>query len=322
MKYRHLGKSGLEVSELSFGSWVTFGTQLDVDGSKRLIRQAIEAGVNFLDNAEGYANGMAESLMGQAIKAYRREDLVISTKIFWGGNGPNQTGLSRKHLLEGTRASLKRLELDYVDLLFCHRPDPNTPIEETVLAMDYLVRSGQTMYWGTSEWSASQITAAIEFAKSYHAVPPVMEQPQYNLLVRDRFEQEYAPIFEKYGYGTTIWSPLASGVLSGKYNKGIPTDSRLARVEWLQKALRESKMLDETTFSKVEKLAGLAKEIGMSISQLSIAWTLKNPHVSSTILGASTVSQLTENLQASDLAAKLDAEIMGKIESIMGNKPR
>ena len=209
MNYRRLGKSGLEVSELSFGSWVTFGSQLDVEGSKKLIRQAIDAGVNFLDNAEAYANGMSESLMGQALKSYRREDLVVSTKIFWGGAGPNQTGLSRKHLLEGTRNSLKRLELDYVDLLFCHRPDPKTPIEETVLAMDYLVRSGQALYWGTSEWSADQVTRAIEFAHSYHAIAPVMEQPQYNLLVRDRFEKEYAPLFTKYGYGTTIWSPLA-----------------------------------------------------------------------------------------------------------------
>ncbi|HTH14316.1 MAG TPA: aldo/keto reductase, partial [Spirochaetia bacterium] len=216
MKYRRLGRSGLQVSELSYGSWVTFGNQLDVEGTKKLIRQAVDAGVNFLDNAEGYASGMSESLMGVALKSYRREDLVVSTKIFWGGSGPNQTGLSRKHLLEGTRNSLKRLQLDYVDLLFCHRPDPNTPIEETVLAMDSLVRSGQTLYWGTSEWSADQITQAIEFAKDYRAIAPVMEQPQYNMLVRNRFEKEYAPVFEKYRYGTTIWSPLASGLLSGK----------------------------------------------------------------------------------------------------------
>ena len=321
MKYRHLGRSGLEVSELAFGSWVTFGTQLDVEGSKRLIRQAIDAGVNFLDNAEVYADGIAESLMGMAIKSYRREDLVISTKIFWGGSGPNQTGLSRKHLLEGTRNSLKRLGLDYVDLLYCHRPDPNTPIEETVLAMDHLVRSGQAMYWGTSEWSAAQITTAIEFAKSYHAIAPVMEQPQYNLLVRDRFEKEYQPLYEKYGYGTTIWSPLASGVLTGKYNKGIPADSRLGRLEWVHNIIKESKILDKSTFAKLDKLAVIASEIGASLSQLAIAWTLKNPHVSSTILGASSSEQLAENLKSADVAEKIDSDIMQKIDTIMGNKP-
>ncbi len=321
MNYRKLGRSGLEVSELSFGSWVTFGNQLDVDGSKKLIRQAVEAGVNFLDNAEAYANGMSESLMGQALKAYRREDLVVSTKIFWGGSGPNQTGLSRKHLLEGTRNSLKRLELDYVDLLFCHRPDPKTPIEETVLAMDYLVRSGQTLYWGTSEWSAAQIAEAIEFAKSYHAIAPVMEQPQYNLLVRDRFEKEYAPLYTKYGYGTTIWSPLASGVLSGKYNKGIPADSRLGREEWIRKLMEENKLLTAETFAKVEALGKLAKELGATLSQLALAWTLKNPHVSTTILGASRPEQLAENLKATDFVGKLDDAVMKNIEGIVKNKP-
>jgi len=321
MKYRRLGSSGLEVSELSYGSWVTFGNQLDVEGSKKLIRQAIEAGVNFLDNAEAYANGMSESLMGQALKAYRREDLVVSTKIFWGGTGPNQTGLSRKHLLEGTRNSLKRLELDYVDLLFCHRPDPKTPIEETVLAMDSLVRSGQVLYWGTSEWSADQITQAIEFARSYHAIAPVMEQPQYNLLVRNRFEKEYAPLYAKFGYGTTIWSPLASGVLSGKYNKGIPADSRLGREEWIRKLMEENKLLTPETFAKVEALGKVAQDLGASLSQLALAWTLKNPHVSTTILGASRPEQLAENLKAIDFVEKLDEGAMRAIEDIVKNKP-
>lgn len=321
MNYRRLGRSGLEVSELSYGSWVTFGSQLDVEGTKKLIRQAIDAGVNFLDNAEGYASGMSESLMGVALQSYRREDLVISTKIFWGGSGPNQTGLSRKHLLEGTRNSLKRLQLDYVDLLFCHRPDPHTPIEETVLAMDSLVRSGQTLYWGTSEWSAEQILQAIEFAKDYKAIGPVMEQPQYNLFVRERFEKEYAPLYEKHGYGTTIWSPLASGVLSGKYNKGIPADSRLAREAWLKKAMDENKLLSPETFAKLEALAKLASEMGATLSQLALAWTLKNPHVSTTILGASKTEQLAENLKAIDFVAKLDDGVMMAIEGILKNKP-
>ena len=321
MNYRKLGRSGLEVSELSYGSWVTFGSQLDVEGTKKLIRQAVDAGVNFLDNAEAYAAGMSESLMGVALKSYRREDLVVSTKIFWGGSGPNQTGLSRKHLIEGTRNSLKRLQLDYVDLLFCHRPDPKTPIEETVLAMDYLVRSGQILYWGTSEWSAEQVTQAIEFAHSYHAIAPVMEQPQYNLLVRERFEKEYAPLFKKYGYGTTIWSPLASGVLSGKYNKGIPADSRLGREEWIRKLLDDNKLLTPETLAKVEALGKVAADLGATISQLALAWTLKNPNVSTTILGASKPEQLAENLKAVDIVAKLDDGVIKTIEGIVKNKP-
>ncbi len=321
MNYRRLGRTGLQVSELSYGSWVTFGSQLDVEGTKKLIRQAVDAGVNFLDNAEGYASGMSESLMGVALKSYRREDLVVSTKIFWGGKGPNQEGLSRKHLLEGTRNSLKRLQLDYVDLLFCHRPDPNTPIEETVLAMDSLVRSGQTLYWGTSEWSAEQITKAIEFAKDYRAIAPVMEQPQYNMLVRDRFEKEYKPVFEKYGYGTTIWSPLASGVLSGKYNKGIPADSRLAREGWIKKLMDDNKLMTPEVFAKIEALAQIASGMGATLSQLALAWTLKNPHVSTTILGASKPEQLAENLKAVDFVEKLDDGVMKTIEGILKNKP-
>lgn len=321
MKYRRLGRTGLEVSELSYGSWVTFGNQLDVEGTKKLIKQAVDAGVNFLDNAEGYASGMSESLMGLALKSYRREDLVVSTKIFWGGQGPNQVGLSRKHLLEGTRNSLKRLQLDYVDLLFCHRPDPNTPIEETVLAMDHLVRSGQVLYWGTSEWSAEQITRAIEFARDYRAIAPVMEQPQYNMLVRDRFEKEYKPVFETYGYGTTIWSPLASGLLSGKYNKGIPADSRLGREAWIKKLMDDNKLLSPETFAKVEALGKVAEGLGATVSQLALAWTLKNPNVSTTILGASKPEQLAENLKAIDFVDKLDDAVLATIEGILKNKP-
>jgi voltage-dependent potassium channel beta subunit len=321
MNYRRLGRTGLQVSELSYGSWVTFGNQLDVAGSKALIRQAFDAGVNFFDNAEAYAAGMSESLMGLALKQFPRDEVVVSTKLFWGGSKPNQTGLSRKHLLEGTRASLARLQLDYVDLLFCHRPDPNTPIEETVLAMDTLVRSGQVLYWGTSEWSAEQITRAIEFARDYRAIAPVMEQPQYNLLTRDRFEKEYAPLYERYGYGTTIWSPLASGVLSGKYNKGIPEGSRLAKEAWIKNLVEERQFLTPEVFAKLDQLQKVAKGLDATLSQLAIAWTLKNPHVSTTILGASRSEQLTENLKAAEFTDKLDDTVMAQIEGILKNKP-
>jgi voltage-dependent potassium channel beta subunit len=321
MQYRRLGKSGLQISELSFGSWVTFGNQLDADGAKKLIRRAFDAGVNFFDNAETYASGLSESLMGQALKGYRREELVVSTKIFWGGSGPNQTGLSRKHLLEGTRNSLARLQLDYVDLLFCHRPDPHTPILETVLAMDQLVRSGQALYWGTSEWSAAQVEEAIAAARDYRAHAPVMEQPQYNLLVRERVEKEYRRLFDEHGYGATIWSPLASGVLTGKYSQGIPAGSRLSREAWLQRALTESKLLGPQTSVKLEQLGKIAKGLGATLSQLAIAWTLKNQDVSSTILGASSLQQLEENLGAAEVAKQLDAGALQAIEAVMQNRP-
>ncbi len=313
MKYRRLGKAGLQVSELSFGSWLTFGPQLDVDHVKKLMRQAFEAGVNFFDNAEAYAKGQSEELMGIALADYRREDLVVSSKIFWGGSGPNDEGLSWKHLMEGTNNALARLRVEYVDLLFCHRPDPNTPIEETVRAMDVIVRQGKAFYWGTSEWSAEQIEEAHRIAREHGCIPPAMEQPQYNMLVRERFEQEYAPLYERYGMGTTIWSPLASGILTGKYNDGVPSDSRLARESWLQAHLSAERV------AKVRRLQEVASDAGCTMSQLAIAWCLRNEHVSTVILGASSSEQLDENLGSAEVLEALTDDVMARIDGILAN---
>jgi voltage-dependent potassium channel beta subunit len=311
MQYNKLGKAGIRLSELSFGSWITFGKQIGLNEIKSLLHTAFEHGVNFFDNAEAYAHGEAEILMGKAIQDFHREELVISTKIFWGGNGPNDTGLSRKHLIEGTKNSLKRLQLDYVDLLFCHRPDPDTTIEETVLAMDYLVRGGYAFYWGTSEWSADQIETAYQIAEKLNCIKPTMEQPKYNLFFRDRIEKDYVPIFKKYGMGTTIWSPLSSGILSGKYNQGIPNDSRLAKEAWL---VPENFM---QMIEKTKKLSAIAEDLGCTLSQLSIAWCLHNPHVSSVITGATKMDQLNENLGAIDVKQKLTADVMKQINAIV-----
>lgn len=317
MQYNRLGGTGLKVSELSFGSWVTFGSQLDLDHAKECMRAAFEAGINFFDNAEGYAEGQAEVLMGQALKDFKRDELVISTKIFWGGSKPNQTGLSRKHILEGTRNSLKRFQLDYVDLIFCHRPDPETPIEETVLAMDAVVRSGQAFYWGTSEWSAVQIEQAMKIAEKLNCIKPVMEQPQYNLFVRTKMEREFLTLFKKYNLGTTIWSPLASGLLTGKYNNGIPQGSRLANVEWLRNTMKENHMLSEANIQRIVKLGELAKQIGCTLPQFAIAWCLINPHVSTVITGASRKEQLLDNLKASLVKSQLSADVLKEIDKIM-----
>jgi voltage-dependent potassium channel beta subunit len=311
MDYRNLGKSGLKVSELSFGAWITFGSTLDIEGVKNCMRIAYENGVNFFDNAEAYGAGAAELLMGEALKEYKRDELVISTKIFWGGRGPNMTGLSWKHLVEGTKNSLRRLNCDYVDLLFCHRPDPSTPIEETVRAMDYLIRSGYAFYWGTSEWSAEDIEKAHTVAKELYAIPPIVEQPQYNLFHRDRVEREYLPLYQKYGMGTTIWSPLDFGVLTGKYNHGIPPGTRLDRHEELRASLTEDKI------HRVKKLTAIADELHCQMAQLAIAWCLKNQHVSTVITGATHPNQLSENLQATHLKHQLSPEIMAKIEEIV-----
>lgn len=311
MQYNKLGKAGIRLSEISFGSWITFGKQIGLNDTKNLMHTAFDHGINFFDNAEAYAHGDAEVLMGKVIQEFRREDLVISTKIFWGGNGPNDTGLSRKHLLEGTKNSLKRLQLDYVDLLFCHRPDPNTPIEEIVLAMDYLIRQGFAFYWGTSEWPADLIEAAYQTAATLNCMPPSMEQPKYNLFFRDHLEKDYLSLFEKYGLGTTIWSPLASGILSGKYNQGIPSDSRLAKEAWL---VPDNFM---QLIEKTRQLAVIAEELECTLSQLAIAWCLKNPRVSSVITGATKIEQLMENLGALEVKAKLTADNMKKIESIV-----
>lgn len=310
MQYNHLGQAGIKVSELSFGSWVTFGKQIGISSIRDLMHEAFDHGVNFFDCAESYAHGEAERLMGKAVRDFKREDLVISTKIFWGGNGPNDTGLSRKHLIEGTMNSLQRMRLDYVDLLFCHRPDPGTPIEETVLAMDYLVRQGFAFYWGTSEWSAEQIEKAYTIATELNCIKPTMEQPKYNLFFRDHLEKDYLPIFEKYGMGTTIWSPLASGILSGKYKNGIPKDSRLARESWL---------VPDNFMQLVEKaiqLEDIANQLGCTLSQLAIAWCLKNNNVSTVITGATKKEQLMENLGAIEVKQKLTNDVMQQIKSI------
>lgn len=307
MQYNRLGKAGIKVSRLSFGSWLTFGSNLDVKSARSCMRRAFERGVNFFDNAEVYGHGKSETIMGEVLKDFRREDLVVSTKIFWGGEGPNDTGLSRKHLLEGTKAALKRLQLDYVDLIFCHRPDFDTPVEETVRAMDSIVRSGMAFYWGTSEWPAQRIEEAYKIAGQLGCIPPSMEQPQYNLLARERVEKEYAPLYEHYGMGTTIWSPLASGILTGKYNNGIPPGSRLADQQWLREKLTPQ------VIELTNKLAKIAQLLDCSLSQLAIAWCLKNPNVSTVILGATTTAQLDENLDALAIVERLNDSIMNQI---------
>lgn len=319
MEYRKVGKWGLKISELSLGSWITFGNQLDLESAKTLVKKAFDSGINFFDTAEAYAGGIAEAMLGEIFKSFRRSDLVVSTKIFWGGNGPNDRGLSRKHLLEGTWASLKRLQLGYVDILYCHRPDPEVPMEEIVWTMDQILRNGLALYWGTSEWSAEQIELAQETARKLNCIPPIVEQPQYNLLVRDRVEREYAPLYEKYGMGLTTFSPLASGLLSGKYLEGIPSDSRLARYEFLKKRFEETGLLSEKTFSKLLKLRDLAKELGCTLAQLAIAWILKNKNVSSVILGVSKLEQFDENVKAIEVKEKLTEDVMNQIESILAS---
>jgi len=320
MEYRRLGRSGLKVSALSYGSWVTFGDQIDTDRAAECMQIAYDHGVNFFDNAEAYAGGQSETMMGEIIQenGWDRTDLVLSTKIFWGGDGPNDQGLSRKHILEGTRAALDRLQTDYVDLVYCHRPDVETPIEETVRAMSYLVNQGYAHYWGTSEWSAQQIRHAYELARREHLVPPTMEQPQYNMFHRERVEREYSLLYDDIGLGTTVWSPLASGLLTGKYNDGIPDDSRLATkgYEWLQ-----DHVLLEERIEKVQKLSDVADDLGCTTAQLALAWCLQTPNVSTVITGASKPSQVEENMQALDVADHLDAETMERIESILDNEP-
>lgn len=323
MEYRHLGSSGLRVSALSFGAWVTFGNQIQVDEAYEIMKAAYDAGVNFFDNAEVYANGKAETIMGQVLKkaGWKRSDLVISTKIFWGGKGPNDKGLSRKHIVEGTEASLARLQLDYVDLLFCHRPDINTPIEETVRAMTHIINQGKAFYWGTSEWSAREIRQAYDIARREHLIPPTMEQPQYNMFARDKIENEYAPLYSEIGLGTTIWSPLASGILSGKYNDGMPDSTRfsLKGYEWLKNRLNSDE--GKAQIEKVRKLTALAGEIGFTMAQMALAWCLKNRNVSTVITGATKPQQVTENMKALEAVGKLTPEIMERIEQILGNKP-
>ena len=319
MEYRHLGKSGLKVSELSFGSWVTFSIQVDKKGATDCMKMAYDAGVNFFDNAEAYASGASEVIMGEVLKKmdWDRTTYIVSSKVFWGGSKPNQTGLSRKHIIEACHAALRRLQVEYLDLYFCHRPDPETPIEESVAAMTDLVRQGKVLYWGTSEWSADQIMQAYKIAREHNMVPPTMEQPQYSLLHRDRVEKEYAKLYSEIGLGTTIWSPLASGVLTGKYNDGIPKGSRLSlpNMKWLQDSFTSEE--GKLKIEKAKKLGKLASDIGTSLTHLSLAWCLKNPNVSTVILGASKTEQLKENLKSLDAKSLLTADVMKKIDEIL-----
>jgi voltage-dependent potassium channel beta subunit len=316
MNYRRLGKAGLKVSELSLGSWVTYGAQVGDEAAKACMVAAYEAGVNFFDGAEAYAKGEAERSMGRVLKqvGWRREGLVLSTKLFWGaGDGPNDLGLSHKRIIEGVHLALKRWQVDYLDLVFCHRPDPNTPIEETVRAFDILIKQGKVFYWGTSEWSAAEVISAFKIAKEFGLTPPSMEQPQYNLLARERFEKEYEPLFSDYGYGSTIWSPLASGMLSGKYDAGVPASSRLAMKQY---DFITQKLMVPATIEKVKRLEPIAKELGCTRAQLALAWCLKNPNVSTVITGATRPEQVAENMKALDVVPRLSAEVMAKIGQI------
>ena len=324
MKYRYLGRSGLKVSALSFGSWVTFGDQVDEQVAYDCMKEAYDAGVNFFDNAEAYAGGQSETMMGNIIKkaGWNRSDLVLSTKIFWGGDGPNDTGLSYKHIIEGTNAALKRMQTDYVDLVFCHRPDLHTPIEETVFAMNQVIQSGKAFYWGTSEWSAVQIQKAYQIARENNLRPPLMDQPQYNMFHRDKVESEFKPLYEDIGLGTTIWSPLASGLLTGKYNDGVPDDSRLSmdQYEWLKESLLESEE-GKQRLKKVGELANVADDLGISMPHLALAWCLKNDDVSTVITGASKPEQVVENMKVIDKVDLLTDDVIDEIEEILDNKP-
>jgi len=317
MQYRRLGRAGLQVSTLSFGSWVTFSTQLDDDLAFQCMSTAFEAGVNFFDNAEAYAGGESERIMGEAFRrmGVHRDDIVVSTKLYWGiRKGVNHSNtLNRKYLLSAMDGSLTRFGLDYVDLVYCHRPDPNTPIEETVWAMHDIIDRGKALYWGTSEWSADEIRAAWEIAERHHLHKPVMEQPQYHLLDRRKVEQEYARLYDDIGLGLTTWSPLASGALTGKYLDGIPGDSRAALdgYEWLK-----GSVTSERTATTVRALKVVADELGCTLAQLAIAWCAANPHVSTVITGASRVSQVTENLAAIDVLPLLTPDVLGRIDEI------
>jgi voltage-dependent potassium channel beta subunit len=323
MEYRRLGKSGLQVGALSFGSWVSFSKQINDKVADELMGIAYDNGVNFFDNAETYANGESEKMMGRVIakKKWDRTSYLVSSKAFWGSRDnpkPNQTGCSRKHLIEACNEAIQRLQIDYLDLFYCHRPDKNTPIEETVWAMNHLIQQGKILYWGTSEWSAAEIMEAHRVAAQLHLIGPTMEQPQYSLFVRDKVEREYADVFRTVGMGTTIYSPLASGLLSGKYNDGVPKGSRfsLQGFDWLK-----TRWIMEDNLKKVKKLSDLAAKMGVSTAALSIGWCIKNPNVSTAILGASKKQQLTENLKALAVLPLLTTEVIEKIEKIMQNKP-
>jgi voltage-dependent potassium channel beta subunit len=321
MEYRRLGSTGLKVSALSYGAWVTFGRQVDRSAARELIALAYDRGINFFDNAETYNAGEAERLMGDVIADLRlpRDAYCVSSKVYFGATEhpqPTQRGLSRKHVFDACHQALERLRVEYLDLYFCHRPDPDTPVEETVLAMDTLIRQGKVLYWGTSEWPAETIDEAHRVARERNLVAPSMEQPQYNLLHRERVEREYAALYERYGMGTTIWSPLASGLLTGKYNDGVPDDSRLGQPgnAWLRDALLEN---DGARLKTVRALSPIAADLGIPMSRLALAWCLKNPNVSTVILGASKVGQLEENLKALDAVPLLNDETMHRIAAAL-----
>jgi voltage-dependent potassium channel beta subunit len=319
MEYRHLGRAGIRVSELSFGSWVTFHNQADVNLAKDMMAAAYDAGVNLFDNAEVYAGGKSEEVMGAALKqlGWRRGSYLISTKFYWGlHKGVNEKNtLNRKRLIEGINGSLERLQLDHIDIIYCHRPDKTTPIEETVWAMHNVIEWGKAMYWGTSMWSVAEIVEAITVAEKHHLHKPVVEQPVYNLFERERFAGEYARFYQEYGYGATTFSPLASGLLSGKYNTGIPKDSRAGstNMSWLVESVT-----DKTKLARVQALEAIARELDCTVAQLSLAWCLKNPFVSSVITGASRVAQLHENMKAVDVVPKLTPQILQQIDDIFG----
>jgi voltage-dependent potassium channel beta subunit len=324
MEYRRLGKSGLQLSVLSFGSWVSFSKQINDKKAEELMSYAYDQGVNFFDNAEVYALGESEKMMGRILskKKWDRTSYCVSSKVFFGWRGtenkPNQTGLSRKHITEACHEALQRLKVDYLDLFLCHRPDKNTPIEETVLAMNTLIQQGKILYWGSSEWSAAEIMEAHKIAADYRLIAPVVEQPQYNLFERSKIENEFLHLFNTVGMGTTIWSPLATGILTGKYNDGAPKGSRLAMKDfnWLAE-----RWLTKDKLDKVKKLAVVAKDLKISMPQLAIAWCIQNKHVTTAILGATKKEQLTDTLQAVEILPKLTAEVNERIEKIMGNKP-
>ncbi len=321
MQYRRLGRSGLQVSELSLGSWVTYHNQVDTKSATEMLAAAFDAGVNFFDNAEVYAQGESEVVMGQAFKAlkWNRLDYVVSTKFFWGlaresnTNANRKDTLNRKYLMQAIDGSLKRMQLDFIDLVYCHRPDPLTPIEETVRAMSDMITQGKALYWGTSEWSAADIRAAWEIAERHHLHKPVMEQPQYNLFHRQKVETEYARLYEDTGLGLTTWSPLASGLLTGKYKNGVPAGSRgsLESMSWMREQL-----VDQAKNAAVAELEKVAAELGGNVGQLAIAWVNRNPHVSTVILGASKASQLQDNLGALKLTPKLTPEVLARIDAI------
>ena len=322
MRYRNLGKSGLKVSELSYGSWVTFSFQLDTELATKMLKIAYDSGVNFFDNAEAYANGEAEVIMGKALKTlgFTRDTYCVSSKAFWGGQQPTQRGLSAKHLTDACNAALRRLQVDYLDLFFCHRPDPETPIEETVRAMHALVMQGKIIYWGTSEWEAAQIEEAFQIAEKYYLMPPTMEQPEYNMFNRSKLEKEYLDLFNKRGLGTTIWSPLASGLLTGKYKNGIPEDTRmnLSGYEFLRERLESE--VGRIMVDKANQLQQLADTAGIPLVNLALGWCLQNKNVSTVILGASKPDQLKQNLKTLDYLDQFDDSLMQQIDKIISNQ--